>query len=180
MTVIPVAAEEETIEEYFSDIRPGPQDKPTEIKMGFAVLDIDSIDGANRSFTASLLIVVQWEDPRLAKATSTRRTLDLGEVWNPSVQIVNQQKLFKTFPDMVEISPEGTVFARQRYWGTFSYPMNLGDFPFDHHSIKIKLAAAGYREGGVFQDREISITLCRSGFQPRPFASIGTKNAAVS
>lgn len=144
MPFIPVAAEEDTLKEFFSDIRPGPKDKPTEIKVGIAILDIDSIDGANQSFTANIIITMLWEDPRLATERKSRRTLGLEEVWNPSIQILNQQKLFKTFPDIVEILPEGNVFYRQRYWGTFSHPMNLKDFPFDHHSLGIRIVASGY------------------------------------
>jgi len=149
MLVNPSAAEEETLEEYLSDMRPGPKDKPTEIKIGVAVLNIDNINGADQSFTANLVITALWKDPRLATARNSRRTLNLDEVWNPSLQIVNQQKLFKTFRDVVEISPEGTVFYRQRYWGTFSYPMNLRDFPLDKHSLEIKVVAAGYRSDDV-------------------------------
>jgi hypothetical protein len=149
LPVIPVSAEEQKLEEYFSDIRPGPEDKPTEVKIGVAVIDINSIDGANQSFTANVFISMQWEDPRLAKATKASRTLGLDEVWNPSIQLVNQQKLFKTFRDVVEVSPEGNAFFRQRYWGTFAYPMNLKDFPLDHHSLEIKIVAAGYRSDDI-------------------------------
>ena len=140
---VPAAAEDEAFGEYFSATRPGPKDKPTPVSIGIAVVDIDSIDGANQSFKANFVISMHWEDPRLAKTTSALRKLDLKEVWNPSLQIVNQQKLFKTFPETVEISPEGTVIYRQRYWGTLSNPMNLREFPFDHHSLRIELVSAG-------------------------------------
>jgi len=149
MLVNPSAAEEDTLEEYLSDTRPDPRDKPTEIKIGVAVIDVDSINGADQSFTANVVITAQWEDRRLATARKGRRSLNLDEVWNPSLQIINQQKLFKTFPDVVEIAPEGTVIYRQRYWGTFSYPMNLRDFPLDKHSLAIKIAAAGYQSDDV-------------------------------
>jgi hypothetical protein len=147
--IIPVGAEEKKLEEYFSDIRPGPKDKPTEVNIGVVVIDIGGIDGANQSFTANVFISMQWKDPRLAKATKAGRTMGLDEVWSPDIQVVNQQKLFKTFRDVVEVSPEGDVYSRQRYWGTFAYPMNLKDFPLDHHSLKIKIAAAGYHSDDI-------------------------------
>ncbi|MBW1764053.1 MAG: hypothetical protein JRJ23_04825 [Deltaproteobacteria bacterium] len=146
---IPAAAEEETLGKYSSAIRPGHKDKPTTINIGIAVVDIDTIDGADQSFRANFVISMNWEDPRLAKTTSTMSKLDLKEVWNPGLQIVNQQKLFKTFPDTVEISPEGTVNYKQRYWGTLSHPMNLREFPFDHHSLHIKIVAAGWNSDDI-------------------------------
>jgi len=87
--VIPVYAVDDSLEEYFSSIRPGPKDKPTEIKVGLAVLNIDSIDGANQSFIANIFIAMQWEDPRLATERRSRRRLSVDEVWNPSIQILN-------------------------------------------------------------------------------------------
>ena len=146
---IPAAAQETTFGEYFSDIRPGPKDKPTEVNIGIAVLDIDNIDGANQSFTANFLISMQWEDPRLANTTTTSRKMNLDDIWTPGLQIVNQQKLFKTFADTAEVTPEGTVIYRQRYWGNLSYPMNLRNFPFDEHSLQIKIVAAGYSSEDV-------------------------------
>lgn len=146
---IPVAAQEETFGEHFSQMRPGPKDKPTPVNIGIAVIDIDTIDGASQSFVANFLVSMQWNDPRLANSKGTVRTMDLKDVWNPGLQILNQQKLFKTFEDIVEISPEGTVSYRQRYWGTLSYPMNLKDFPLDKHSLKIKVVSSGYKSGDI-------------------------------
>ena len=160
---IPAAAEEETLGKYSSAIRPGHKDKPTTINIGIAVVDIDTIDGADQSFRANFVISMNWEDPRLAKTTSTMRKLDLKEVWNPGLQIVNQQKLFKTFPDTVEISPEGTVNYKQRYWGTLSHPMNLREFPFDHHSLHINIVAAGWNS----EDIKFVIVADRTGLGER-------------
>jgi hypothetical protein len=58
--------------------------------------------------------------------------------------LVNQQKVWKTFREKVEISSEGDVYYRQRVWGSFSQPLDLADFPFDRQMFTIQLAAAGY------------------------------------
>ena len=68
----------------------------------------------------------------------------LQDVWNPQLLVVNQQRVVKTFPDVVSISPNGEVTYRQRLWGTFSQPLNLVDFPFDQQKFVIQLASVGY------------------------------------
>ncbi len=129
-------------EENLTSNRPGPENKPTEVKIGVIVLDIENIEGATQTFTANVFMKLQWEDPRLIDAAKGKRTLKLTDVWNPSIQIVNQRKLFKTYPDVVQISPEGIVSYKQRYFGTFAYPMNLKDFPLDDHTLEIKFVTS--------------------------------------
>ena len=128
-------------EENLSETRPGADGEPTPVKVGVVVVDIDSVDGANQSFVANFAISAEWNDPRLAEDTDSLRTVDFDKVWTPNLQILNQQKLFKTFPDKVEISPDGTVVYRQRFWGALSYPMNLEAFPLDEHSLQIKIVS---------------------------------------
>jgi len=138
-----VLAEEKLNEGYLSEVRPGPKDEKTPVNIGVVVIDIDTIDGANQSFVANFAVSSQWRDPRLAKDTDSVRNIDVEDIWSPNLQILNQQKLFKTFPEKVEVSPDGTVIYRQRFWGTLSYPMNLKDFPIDHHSLQIRIVSVG-------------------------------------
>lgn len=45
---------------------------------------------------------------------------------------------------MSELDPDGTVRIVQRYWGMFSNPLDLRDFPLDQHEFNIQfIAAAG-------------------------------------
>jgi hypothetical protein len=73
----------------------------------------------------------------------------LDEIWNPGIQIVNQQKLWLTFPDIVKIAPDGEVLYRQRAWGSFSQPLKLHEFPFDRQVFFIQLAASDYTQDEV-------------------------------
>ncbi len=136
-------AQETKQEEYLSEVRPGPQDQKLPVSAGIIVIDIDGIDGAQQSFVANFAIIVEWKDPRLAEDIDYIRVIDRENVWTPSLQILNQQKLFETFPEQVQVLPDGTVTYVQRYWGTLSYPMNLEDFPSDRHDLQIKLVAVG-------------------------------------
>jgi hypothetical protein len=138
-----VLAQVEVNEKSLAEVRPGPGGQQTTVNIGIIVLDIDSIDGANQSFVANFAVTAQWKDPRLAKDTDAMRIMGLDKVWSPTLQILNQQKLFKTFQDKAEVSPDGTVIHRQRYWGTLSYPMNLKDFPLDTHNLEIRIISVG-------------------------------------
>ena len=124
--------------------RPGPADEPTRVDYGVYVVDVGNIDGANQNFTASVALALRWKDPRLASETGEHRRIDLEDVWHPRVMILNQQGVEETLPRVVEIEPDGTVSYVQRYWGQFSNPLRLDDFPFDHHEFEIRVLALGY------------------------------------
>jgi len=130
--------------DYSISVRPGPKNKPTEVKLGIVLVDINEIDGASQTITANIFIQLEWRDPRLSRAIATKRKMRLAEVWNPRVQILNQRKLFKTLPEVVEVEPNGTVFYRQRYWGQFSFPFNLRDFPLDQNQFAFNFVAVGF------------------------------------
>ena len=123
------SAQETEAEEYLAEVRPGNPDQDLEITVGFVVIDIDSIDGAQQSFVANFAVLASWKDPRLVEDVDYTRIMDTDDIWVPDLQILNQQKLFQTISDKAEVSPDGTVVYGQRYWGTLSYPMNLEDFP---------------------------------------------------
>jgi hypothetical protein len=108
------------------------------------LIDVDDISTADQSFDANVFLSFRWHDPRLKHDGEGEVSRPVREVWNPRVQIVNQQKLWHTLPEIVEISSNGDVVYRQRFWGSFSQPLELKDFPFDSQAFTIQLAAAGY------------------------------------
>jgi len=124
--------------------RPGEDEGPTEVRIAVFVLDIDAIDNVNQSFDANLFVMCRWRDPSLAHGGKGQISFPLTAVWHPRMQIVNRQRMWMTFPDVVEVSPDGEVVYRQRGWGSFSQPLDLHDFPFDRQVFSIQLAAAGY------------------------------------
>ena len=124
--------------------RPLPDEGATKVMAGIYIIDIDGIDTANQSFDANVYLQYRWHDSRLSHEGPGPITLPLELVWNPQVQIVNQQRTWPTFPEIVTVSPDGEVFYRQRVWGSFSQPLKLHDFPFDMQSFTVRLAAAGY------------------------------------
>ena len=72
--------------------RPLADEGPTVVKIAALVLDIDDVDSANQSFEANLFFQFHWNDPRLAH-DGRILSMPLSSVWNPGLQIVNQQRL---------------------------------------------------------------------------------------
>ncbi len=123
--------------------RPNRDAGPTKVEVTVAILDIDQISGADQSFDANFFYMLRWTDPRLAH-DQERKSMPLNEVWHPRVQILNQKRIWPTFPEVVSISPKGQVVYRQRVWGTFSQHLDLRDFPFDRQDFSIQLVTADY------------------------------------
>jgi hypothetical protein len=129
----------------YADIgRPGRDEGPTKVEVEIFLIDVDDVDGASQSFEANVAYIQRWNDPRLVHEDMDGRSQPLSEIWHPRIQLINQQRVWKSFPDVAEIAPSGDVTHRQRVWGSFSQPLDLRDFPFDRQVFGILLAAAGY------------------------------------
>ncbi|MDP8262442.1 MAG: hypothetical protein P9M13_03965 [Candidatus Ancaeobacter aquaticus] len=123
--------------------RPLSEKGPTKVAVGFYVLDIDEINTIKQSFAANIFIALQWWDPRLAHSGKGTVTYDVNDVWNPKPLLLNRQRLWKSFPEVVQVSSSGEVNYRQRSWGYFSQPLDLRDFPFDEQTLNFTFVIAG-------------------------------------
>jgi hypothetical protein len=97
-------------------------------------------------------------DTRLAHDNPGLIRLPLDEVWHPEIQVVNRQRTLNTLPDTVDVHASGIVTYRQRMWGDFTQPLDLQDFPFDHHEFSLIFVAAAGGAGQVMfiQDPDIA------------------------
>ena len=90
--------------------RPNPGQGPTQVEVEIFLLDLDAINSASQNFEANVYFEASWKDSRLVDETRgntiTRR---LDEVWHPRFQLLNQQRVWKSLPDVVDIEPDGTV-----------------------------------------------------------------------
>ncbi|MHC4714972.1 MAG: hypothetical protein ACYTAN_17150 [Planctomycetota bacterium] len=125
----------------FADISPPVEDGPVPVRITMFVMDVDEIDSAEQSFEANLYYEARWHDPRLVHKRKGQVAYNLSEVWHPRLQLANRQRVWRTFPEIVEVSSNGEVVYRQRVWGDFSQPLSLADFPFDRHTFSIHLIA---------------------------------------
>jgi hypothetical protein len=124
--------------------RPAVDGEPTVVRVSMILIDVDEISSADQNFAANFFYEVRWRDPRLAHDGKDDIVKPLDEVWNPRIQIVNQQRLIKTIAENVDISPDGDVAYRQRVWGHFSQPLDLRQFPLDTQTFQIQLVSARY------------------------------------
>ena len=123
----------------------------TEIRCAIAVLDLDEINDAGQNFTSNTFVHFKWSDPRERHGGRGKILKNLDEVWHPRLLLVNQQRAWSNLGDYVEISPEGVVTFRQQFWGDFSQPMNLHDYPFDQQTFMIQIVEAGPEEAGELE-----------------------------
>jgi gamma-aminobutyric acid receptor subunit beta len=64
-----------------------------------------------------------------------------ADIWNPGVLVVNQRSVQRQMNDVVEVQADGTVRYVQRFYGTYSLPLDLSRFPFDSQRLPITLVA---------------------------------------
>jgi gamma-aminobutyric acid receptor subunit beta len=129
----------------FADVGLPPGERPVKLDTAFYVADLDSINTSGQSFAARVFYVVSWHDKRLKHKGSNPVTMQLAEVWHPNIQIMNQQKVWKTLPDLVKVMPDGEVIYTQALWGSFSQALKLKKFPFDRQKFSFQiLSVSGY------------------------------------
>lgn len=116
---------------------------PQDVEVTVYLIDIEEVDSRTQSFIANVFVGLRWHDPSLAHDGPRAIGKPIDDIWNYNLQILNQQRLVKTFLDNASITPEGEVTIRQRYWGGFSQPLDLEDFPFDSQRLQISLVRSG-------------------------------------
>lgn len=129
--------------------RPSVWKEPTEVEIAIYVIDVDEIDSAKQNFAASVYVEAHWKNPFLRHKGPDPMHRDLTEVWNPRLTVISQQMIWRSYPESVEVKPDGTVVYRQKIWGRFSQPLNLRDFPFDRQQLSIHVVSAGLVEKQV-------------------------------
>jgi len=133
-----------SIAREYSGTRPGAAGGPTEVAVGVYLIDVSAVNDADQSISADVFVLLRWRDPRLAGVFQATEKVSLEEIWDPQFQILNRRSIATTFPDEAEVAPDGTVITRQRYFGTFSAPLDLHDFPLDKQRFSIRLVVPGY------------------------------------
>jgi hypothetical protein len=130
--------------------RPNANSGPTQISVAVWIVDINSIDSAQQSFTADVFTVLRWRDPRLAHTGTGVAHYALDQIWNPRVVIVNEtNSVSHRLPESVEVDADGTVAYRQRFVGSFAQALVLKSFPFDKQTFHVQLAAIRYSPNEV-------------------------------
>jgi hypothetical protein len=133
---------------------PNPPSSPTVVKVGVILADIIELDEMKESLQAELIILAEWEDPRLAfdsEAYGSNRKLFQGEFqfkevfagWWPSVLILNEIGSGDVNALQIEVFSDGRVRSKEQRNVTLETPMNLRKYPFDTQVLEAYLIAFG-------------------------------------
>jgi hypothetical protein len=136
--------------------RPDPAGQPTEVRLGFRLVDVTEIDDISQSITADFLLVQIWTDPRMADFEGCNFNLD--EIWTPNIDVINSGRLFKRLREQVDVQEAGIVRYVQRFRGALVFPYQAHRFPFDQHDIVISLLSLDYGEDDVVLTIDEKIT----------------------
>jgi hypothetical protein len=124
--------------------RPGADAGPTPVFVGIWVADVSRIDSAAQTFSANLVVVMSWRDPSLAHTQPGVQQYNLRDIWHPDWLVANATAdLRSAFPETAQVAGDGVVTYRQRLIGTFTQPLDLRAFPFDHATFRIHFVMIG-------------------------------------
>ncbi len=124
---------------------------PTEVRVGFYLIDVLSINDVEESFSADFALILKWRDPRLSDPALglVGTQVPLGSVWSPSIHVVNDKSLRLAWPRILQIEADGAITYRQRYQGEVSSRLDLRRFPMDVQELAVELMVLGHTEDEV-------------------------------
>ena len=124
---------------------------PIKVSIGLYLSNLAGLDQASETFDAAGYLMYSWRDSRLAyqsQQNETGRGSSLDKIWHPAIEMVN----FKSSTNSdtsVDILPDGTVLAQERFAKTLSSGLTLQKFPFDRQSLQIVLESLKYDDRTV-------------------------------
>lgn len=139
---------------------PNPPASPTEVTCGLMILDVIDIDDVNESFEAEVVVLAEWDDPRLAfdaEAEGVDRKIFQGDFqfaevftgWWPQLLLVNEVGAADLSAVKIEVYPDGHVRYLDQHNAVLETPMNLEDYPFDSQELQVQLVPFGDVAGDV-------------------------------
>ncbi|MEG4321547.1 MULTISPECIES: hypothetical protein [unclassified Microcoleus] len=147
-------------------------DKPTEVSLGFYLIDLGRINQSDETIDVSGYFAASWQDSRLAfdpKAvgdTVMRYTPE--KIWEPNLTIVNASSAAKRVALELTVQPDGTVNYLELVNATVSSDLDLKKFPFDSQTVKIVWESLSFDDQRVvFKENPT-----QTGFSEDPFVSL--------
>lgn len=126
--------------------RPDSDEVATRVGIGMYVINVSRINHIEQVFTIDFALRMNWQDHRLKGKAGLYA---LSEVWHPNVVILNQHGINKLLDDIVIVDSAGNVRYGQRFWGDLAFKFVVRDFPFDTHTLPIKIASVVYGPGEI-------------------------------
>lgn len=119
---------------------------PIKVSVGLYVSNLAQLDQTSETFDSAGYLMYTWRDSRLAykpQQNESSRGSSLDKIWHPAIEMVN----FKSSTNSdtsVDILPDGTVLAQERFAKTLSSSLVLQKFPFDRQSLQVILESLKY------------------------------------
>ncbi|VDM18700.1 unnamed protein product [Hydatigera taeniaeformis] len=131
--------------------------EPTRVWVSIKILAITSVDVISMQYTADMILVQTWKDPRLrwqhlseyeAISNDILLTHKRNEIWLPDLFFRNGKEGFlyrMTVPNhMIRVSPDGRIYYSQKITMKLACEMHLRNFPMDHQDCDMDIGSYGY------------------------------------
>ncbi|KAL5103243.1 Glycine receptor subunit alpha-1 [Taenia crassiceps] len=131
--------------------------EPTRVWVSIKILAITSVDVINMQYTADMVLVQTWKDPRLrwqhlseyrAISGDILLTHKRNEIWLPDLFFRNGKEGFlyrMTVPNhMIRVSSDGSIYYSQKITMKLACEMHLRNFPMDHQDCDMDIGSYGY------------------------------------
>ncbi len=129
-----------------------PKKQPVEVSVGLHISNLADINQATETFAVAGYLLYNWNDPRLAynakTAGTTTKASKLDDIWHPNLEMVNF-KSSEASDTTVDIAPDGTVTAQERFSKTLSSGLELDRFPFDRQKLLVIIESLKSPESSV-------------------------------
>ena len=133
---------------------PNPPASPTVVTVGVFLANLLDLDEVTETFQVELIMVAEWDDPRLAfdpAVEGTETKIFQGQLqfnegfagWWPQLVIINEVGLGDISAIKIEVRPDGHVRFMEARNVTLETPMRLGPFPFDTQTLQARMVAFG-------------------------------------
>ena len=131
--------------------------EPTRVYVSIEILAITSVDVINMQYTADMMLVQTWQDPRLRweHMTEYRAITDAillthrsNDIWLPDLFFRNGKEGFlyrMTVPNFkIRVKPDGNIYYSQKITMKLACEMHLRNFPMDQQDCDMNMGSYGY------------------------------------
>ncbi|HZP46201.1 MAG TPA: hypothetical protein VFB15_11185 [Candidatus Binataceae bacterium] len=120
---------------------PPPGDQLIDVRVGFYLLNLVSLDEVHQTFTCTGYLSEKWQDPRLAfdpaPGGPTRRYLRREDIWFPLLQFDNAAEPRTEAAYLLSVAGDGAAEYVQKFAVELSTNLALRAFPFDSQDLRI-------------------------------------------
>jgi hypothetical protein len=104
------------------------------------LVEVSAIRDREEEFVVETYVYQTWKDPSLAFDTGEKeKAVPVEGHWTPNLEFVKARDVKKESDEELLVSPDGTAVYVQHMWVTLSTDLDLTNFPFDEHVLRINL-----------------------------------------